>query len=182
MLGKLPDHIEHALEGEGVLRLCRRGRPHRVAPTVRMSTPAYENLSYHGLARLRGGPERGIVCGHRPPAEQGLPFLADRLLQYDLAGAALICVARQVNHAGAVCARLRQRNALLSADSLQEVVRHLEEDAGAVTRVGLTAACTPVPQVDQDGERMAQDSIRAPAVNVGDEPDAACRVLAARIV
>ena len=63
----------------------------------------------------------------------------------------------------------------------QELVGDLDEDAGAVAGNRIGADRTAVLQVLQDGERVLDQLVRLPALEVGDEPDAASIVLAARI-
>ena len=88
-------------------------------------------------------------------------------------------VARQEHEARAVRPRRRQRE---RHDLAQERVRHLDEDAGAVARVGLAAARAAVLEIDQDAQRLAHDVVRAVSLHVDDEADAAGVVLGARIV
>ncbi len=73
-------------------------------------------------------------------------------------------------------------DAVLGADGAEEGVRHLEQDARAVAGVGLAAARAAMAQVHQHGQRLAQDPIRAPAVDIGHKTDAASCTLSARVI
>ena len=61
--------------------------------------------------------------------------------------------------------------------STQEAVGHLHEDAGAVTGVGIGAGGATVFEVDEQVEGRRDDGVRAVALDVGDEADAAGVVL-----
>ena len=63
----------------------------------------------------------------------------------------------------------------------EELVRDLDEDAGAVAGDRVGADGTAVLEVLQDGERVLDELVRLLALEVGDEADAAGVVLAARI-
>ena len=64
----------------------------------------------------------------------------------------------------------------------QEPVRHLDEQAGAVTGVGLGALGAAVVEVAQRGEAQLDDAVRRPALQVHHEGDAAGVVLEGRVV
>jgi hypothetical protein len=51
-------------------------------------------------------------------------------------------------------------------------VRHLDEDASAISGVRFTAACATVLEVDQHLEPARDDGVGTPACDVYDEPDA----------
>ena len=69
-----------------------------------------------------------------------------------------------------------------AVDLAQEAVRHLDEDAGAVAGRGFAAAGAAVQQVDQDAQPLLDDRVRAAALDVDDEADAAGVVLVDGIV
>ena len=64
----------------------------------------------------------------------------------------------------------------------QEPIRHLDQNARAVARVHFTAAGATVQQVDQELERLTDDGVRATALDVDHEPDAAGVVLVPRVI
>ena len=78
--------------------------------------------------------------------------------------------------------RLGQLDAERARHLAQEAVRHLDQDAGAVAGVRLAAARAAVQQVDQQLQPLLDDRVRAPALHVDDEADAAGVVLVPRIV
>ena len=55
----------------------------------------------------------------------------------------------------------------------RNVVGHLDEDAGAVTGQRIAAAGAAMREVAQDGEALLDDVVRALALDVRDEADAA---------
>jgi hypothetical protein len=72
-----------------------------------------------------------------------------------------------------VTAGRRQREAELLALVLEEVVRDLNEHAGAVTGQRVGTDCAAVLEVGEDLEGVGDDLMRLAAVEVGDEADAA---------
>ncbi len=118
MLGALTDHVGAALEvesGEGVVLAADEDLPER----------------RHGVAGQ--GAERRVVGRDLTPAEDLQALALDDLL--DGVGCALRVglALRQERDAGGVRAFRGQREVDHGAE---ELVRDLEEDAGAVTRVG----------------------------------------------
>ena len=158
MLGKLANHVQLPLERQ-IIR-----DPFAAAD---------ENLPHDGFRRLGGGAERGIVGRHGAPAQHRLPGLANRLLQPGLTGRALLRIGRQIDHADPVRARGGEIDAGRGADGPEKGVGHLKQDARTVAGVGLTTARPTVAQVHQHSQRVAQDLVRAPSVDIGDKPDAA---------
>ena len=167
VLGKLADHVQLPLERQ-IIR-----DPFAAAD---------EDLPHDGFRRLSGGAERSIVGRHGAPAQHRLPGLANRLLQLGLTGRALPRIGRQINHADPVRARGGEIDAGFGADGPEEGVGHLKQDARAVAGVGLAAARPAVAQVHQHSQRVAQNLVRAPSVNIGDKPDAARSAFSARVV
>ena len=89
-------------------------------------------------------------------------------------------LARQEDHAHAVLARRRQRDALGRQFLAIERIRQLNQDAGAVTtqRVGPHRAA--VIEVVQDQQRLLHQRMAALALDVRHEPDPAGIVLIRR--
>ena len=103
----------------------------------------------------RARAEAAVVGRHVAPAEHPLPLFGDDLLEQrlDLARAAPASRGRNTNPAPywrAGGSAMPRRGRLLP----EELVRHLDEDAGAVAGVRLAAAGAAVQQVDQDLERL----------------------------
>jgi hypothetical protein len=61
-------------------------------------------------------------------------------------------------------------------------MRHLNEDARAVTGIDLAAAGAPVEEVLEHLQGLAHDGVRAPALDVHHEADAAGIVLVGGVV
>jgi hypothetical protein len=167
LLDALADHIELALEG------------HVIGDT---SGTADENLPEHGLGRTRRGTERGMIHRNVAPAEQGLPLLAHDGGKPFLTLARLGSIARQEHHAAAVMPGFGQLHTELAALAIQKGMRHLDQDAGAVTGVLLAAAGAAMHEVAQDGQRLRHDLVRAAALHVHHEADATGVVLGGRII
>ena len=165
--GAAADHVQLALERQVVAQ--PRGAAH-------------ENLADAGLARLGGVAEAGIVHGHVAPAQDGLAFFLDDRLQPAFAAAALLGVRRQKHHAHAVRAGVGKVESGRGAGFGQEAMRSLEQDAGAVARAFFAAAGAAVVQIGENGQALLDDVVRAPALDVDDETDAAGVVLEARVV
>src|SRR5262249_14881229 len=166
-LEELTDHVELALEVPMIA--------HRLAP-------ANEDLGDVGLDRERAGADEVVVGGDLAPSEQVLAFLVDDGVQEGADPVPLLGISRQEHDPAAVLAGRWQADTQSRALAPQELVGHLEEDAGAVTGVRLAPARAPVQQVDEDLERLAHDRVRAAPLDVHDEADAAGVVLAARVV
>ena len=64
----------------------------------------------------------------------------------------------------------------------EEPIGRLNQDAGAVTGVGLAAARAAVLEVDEHLQPALDDGVRAHALDVDDEPDAARVVFEARVI
>ena len=64
----------------------------------------------------------------------------------------------------------------------EERVRGLNQNARAVAGIGLAAARTPVLQVDEHLERLADNRVRPPSLDIHHEPDAAGIALRSGVV
>src|SRR5205823_10349897 len=139
VLGALADDVQLALE-PGVC-LSVRG--------IERASTTDKHLLEARLGRHGGGAKTSIVGRDRPPAEQLLTFLADDGFE----GAAnflprFIPVGKEYEP-GAVTAGGRQRDPEGRRDLSEKPVGHLDQDAGAVSRVRLAAAGAAVQQVYQ---------------------------------
>jgi hypothetical protein len=61
-------------------------------------------------------------------------------------------------------------------------MRHLDEDAGSVTRIGLAAAGAAMIQISQDLEPLLDHRMGLGSLDVGDKADAASVVFEVRPV
>jgi hypothetical protein len=95
---------------------------------------------------------------------------------------ALSGLAREEDQPAAVFARSRQGDTQSGALAPEEPIGHLDQDAGAVSGVGLAAARAAVKQVLQDRERLLDDAVGSPSLEVDHEADAARVVLVTGIV
>ena len=75
-------------------------------------------------------------------------------------------------HAHTVLAARRQREAQLAAFPHEELVRNLDQDAGAVAGFRIAAACSAVRQVDQKLYALDDDLVGLLTLDIGDEADA----------
>ena len=64
----------------------------------------------------------------------------------------------------------------------EEPIGRLNQDAGAVARVGFAAARAAVLEVDEHLEPALDDGVRSHALDVDDEPDAAGVVFVAGVI
>src|SRR5688500_15305754 len=121
MLDALADDIEFALQSQ----------------TRQSVAGADEQLLEFGLRRLRAVAKRAVVARDIAPAEERLPFLGDDAGKDLLDGVTIALVVRQEDQTGAVRTDGGQRE---WHHRTQERIGHLDQNAGAVTRVRLTSA------------------------------------------
>ncbi len=143
---------------------------------------AHENLLDVGLRSARHAADRGGIDRRIPPAEQGQAFFANDALENSFALQALVLLDRQERHADAVGSGLRQREAEFLAFAGKELVRNLDEHAGAVAGFRIAAAGAAMRQVEQNLNSLADDVVTFLAADAGDKPDAAGVVLVRRVV
>ena len=96
-----------------------------------------------------------------------------------VAAAAVTFVVRQEHESRAVRSGVGQRERDVPAE---EGVGRLNENARAVAGVGFAATGAAMFQIDQDVQRLAHDVVRALALHVHDEPDAAGVAFVPRVV
>ena len=106
------------------------------------ASPPYptNSCSTTGIVAAADAPSTCVRGRHRPPAEERLAFLADDLLDERPDLCPFAVVARQEDVADAVLAGRRQADAEGVGHLAEEPIGRLDQDAGAVTRVGLAAA------------------------------------------
>ncbi len=159
----LADHVELALElvlvGDGL-------------------RPADEDLPMHRLGVAHHVGQRRIVDRHGAIAEELEAFLADEARPDPLAMLAQPLVLRHEQMADGIVASLRQLDLERLALVLQELVRDLNENARAVARERVGADGAAMLEVLEDGERVGDELVRRPPLEIGDEADAAGVVLA----
>ena len=165
VLGQLADHVERALVG----RRRDPGQPH-------------VELTEHRHHLLGGGPDRARVDRHVAPAQHALALLGHRLLEDALARDPGRGVGGQEHLPHAVASAPRHVEAEAQALGLEEAVRELERDAGAVTGVGIGAARAAMREALEHPQRVQHDGTGLLALHVCDEADAARVVLGGRVV
>ncbi len=168
MFGFFSDDVELALKGQIVL--------------PQAGSFGDESLPNHRLGRLGRVAEGRVVRGHVAPAQKGLALLLHNLFEPLFAVRPGRRIPGQEGHGHAVRAGLGQGDARLGRDFLKKRVRGLEEDARAVSGVGLAAAGAPMAQVVQDGQGLSDDLVRLFPLDVDHEADAAGVVLMPGIV
>jgi hypothetical protein len=143
VLDALADDVELALE---MRRVARVTAPDEELLDVRLDVDG-------------AGAQQPIVRRHVTPAEQPLPLLGDDGRDQPLDFLALGEVARQEHAADTIVLGAGQGNAEAAGLLAEKFVRDLQQDAGAVAGVGLTAARAAVQEVDQDEETLADDRV-----------------------
>ena len=91
-------------------------------------------------------------------------------------------VLRHEHMADRVVAGFRQRNAKGFGFCAQKFMRHLDQNTGAVARQRVSADRAAMFEVFENAQRIFNDLVRALAFEIGDETDAACITLVARII
>ena len=134
-----------------------------------------------GSAATARGPELLSSVGTSRQPSTLLPLLGHDPLD-SARPAARRLVVRQEHQPGAVRALGGQRDPQPVGLLAEETIRHLDQDAGAVAGVGFAAAGAAMLQVDEHLQRVADDGVRAAALGVHDEADAAGVVLMTRVV
>jgi len=109
-------------------------------------------------------------------------FWASRALQNTFAGEALVRFDGQKGHTNAVFAFGGEGEAEVGALAGEELVGNLDEDASAITGIGVAAAGSAVCEVDEDLDAFGDDVVGFVAFDAGYEPDAAGVVLVAGVV
>ena len=92
------------------------------------------------------------------PSEQRELFLVQDAPDQCLDDVPLGGIARQKHQTRAVVPGSGQREAQCLRFLPQEAIRHLDQDAGAIARVGFAAARAAMQQVDEQLERLARRS------------------------
>ncbi len=165
-LGALLDHaaadVELALED---------------VPAVDGLGAADKGLDDGGHAGPGRPPQVMGVDGHVAPEEQGDAPAGASVLKDPLGHAHALLVLGHEEHGHAVVALVGQKAAALLRLLAEETVGHLEEDAGAVTRVALQAGAAAVLQVDEDREGVVEHLVGPHTLEAGQGADAAGVVL-----
>ena len=111
-----------------------------------------------------------------------MTLFVNDLLQNCFAGSARVYRAGQEDHANSVLPGSRQLEAELQTFLPKKLVRRLDQDAGAVTAIGVATGRTTMLQIEQYLERIFYDLMRAPSFNVSNKTHATSVVLIAWVV
>ncbi len=89
---------------------------------------------------------------------------------------------RKKGHAHAIGAGAREFEAKGFALAHEEIVRNLNQDAGAITGFGIASAGAPMSEVGKNLDSFEDDVVTLVAAHAGDESDTAGIMLVGRIV
>ena len=153
----LSDHVELALEGVALEPVGGRD----------------EALTVHRLGRQHLLAEAGIVDRHVAPAEEALALLDADALDEVADDAAPFGVLGHEPLPDAITPGLRQVDALLGADRVEEVVRDLDEESRPVADQRIGAGGAAMGEVLEDLQPVLDHAAGLHALHVGDEADAA---------
>ena len=136
----------------------------------------------HGLGRLHRFAQRRIVAGHLAPAQEGHALALDHLGVDFADHLPPVRIARHEESADGVFAGLGQAKTEPSRLLGEELVRNLHQNAGAVacSRIGTDRAA--MLEIAEDSERVLDQLMRRPALDVGNEADPAGILLERGIV
>ena len=126
--------------------------------------------------RLAGGrPQHPAVDRDLAPAEHALPLVTHDLLEQVLAGGPAARIAGQEHHPDAVVPDRGERDVPLGlgAGGGQEVVRDLDEDAGAVAGVLFRPARTAVLEVEEYLDPVPDDLVGLASLQIDNEANPA---------
>ena len=141
-----------------------------------------ECLANHRFDVARRATQYAVFDRHVAPPQKHLPLFGDDSFELFDAETAFGLVGRQEDHTDSVVAARRQLDSLFRGLGLEEFVRHLRQNPGAVAGQGVAAAGAAVRQIDQDLLPPADDLVALFASNIDDEAHAAGIVLKRGIV
>ena len=134
----------------------------------------------HDLAGLPS--QAGGVDGNIAPSEEDQPFSGDGLFDEGLALQPVVALGRQEHNTAAVRSCVGKVDAGFGTHFLEEVVRHLDQDAGPVAGFRVTATSPPVSQVYQHLQRLVDYRVGLDALDVCHHPHTAGVMLCLRSV
>ena len=143
---------------------------------------ADEHLHVLRFGRLDRLAERRVVGRHVAPAEQR-QLLARNDLRVDVTdNLPPVRVLRHEQIADGIFAGGRQFESKLGSLLRKELVRHLHQNAGAVTHARIGADRAAVLEIAKNAQSIFDELVRLAALDVGDETDAAGILIERRIV
>ena len=143
---------------------------------------ADKDLPHHRLGFPRQRADDFVVDGQVAPAQQQLALLPDDVLEQGDTPPARFGILRKKNQARAIFLNAGQLDADLAALAREKIVRHLHEDARAVSGLFVAPARAAVREVDEDLQGLVNDIVGFCALQVADEAHAAGVALVARVI
>ncbi len=143
---------------------------------------ADEHVEHVRLSGQRGRAKHRIVRRHSSHAQEVLAVLLYDVLEEPQSFLLRGLVLRREEEAHAVVVGLGKADTLVRAGVGEEVVRNLDQDAGAVARVHLAAAGAAVLKVLQGRDAVFDHLVRSPPLEVHQKADAAAVVLVSWVV
>ena len=143
---------------------------------------ADEYLADYGFDDFDRFAEVAIVAGNVAPAQQDLAFVLDGALDLVFAGQPGCRLLGEEHHAHAVLAGRGQLHSLPGHFLPEELVRDLDQDAGAVAGQRVGPDRTAVGQVFEDQQALIDNGVAFHPFDVRNESHAACVVFIGRIV
>jgi hypothetical protein len=177
VLDALADHVEPAFEPRPAIGLVRRAI--RLVGRGEACALADEQVLEHRFHRNCARADGTVVGRDVAPADQLLTLFGDDRGEQRLDRGPRRRLVGQEDQPDAVLAARRQGGRRHLA---QELVRRLDQDAGAVASVDFAAAGAAVAEVDEDLERLLHDGVRLPPFDVDDKADTAGIVLVLGVV
>src|SRR6185437_15427194 len=116
------------------------------------------------------------------PTQDRQPFFAGYALHDAFADQPLLRLDREEHHPYTVGARLRQRKTQRRAFAHIEIVRNLDQDAGAVAGKRIAAAGAAMGQIDEDLDALPDDFVRLLTLEIDNEAHPAGVMLITRVV
>src|SRR5580700_158461 len=123
-----------------------------------------------------------MIRRHESPAEYSAFFGPNNLLEYSNAAMAIGVGTWKKDHADAVFAARRQREAEWTAFANEKIVRNLNDDARAIAGVRFATASAAMLKIEQDLKRFLNNVVSIAVLEIGNETDAAGIVFVRRVV
>jgi len=148
----------------------------------RVLAAANDRLAYDWFDIAGNPSDDRVIDWHVTPAEEDLALFDDDLFEFFFTGESFALVRHKEDNAHGVFACGRELDTLFLAHGAEELVRHLNQDAGTVARLGVAAARAAMLQVFENLDPLLDDLVALRAVHVYDEPNAAGIAFLRRIV
>lgn len=141
-----------------------------------------EQLPHEGLGAARHGTDRIALDRHIAPTQEPRALLADNSGNQRLALLPPIGLRREKQHPDTIFPSGRQAHPDIAGGSLEKVVRHLQQNPGAVSRAGVATLRSSVTEAFKDLQPLLHNRMGFLALDVDDKADAAGVLLLLRVV